>query len=100
MTNVLRLSGPAKSDGAVISLSYDKFNTMFKLFYKRAFGTSMGVSSHSLRRGGTTAMVAAGVREELIMKHGRWVSSTWREYIDLTHAQQLVATQALLRILD
>ena len=43
-------------------------------------------------------MVVAGVPEEVIMRHGRWTSRAWREYIDLTAAQQLAATRALQRV--
>lgn len=39
---------------------------------------------HSFRRGGTTAMFAAGVAETLIQSHGRWASLTYRIYLDTT----------------
>jgi hypothetical protein len=97
IANRLRLSREIRESDPVVSLSYDKFNTMLKSFYEQAFGSRLGISSHSLRRGGTSAMVASGVREELIMKHGRWNSKAWRQYIDLTPAQQLAATQSLQR---
>jgi hypothetical protein len=47
---------------------------------------SMGLSrsryaSHSLRRGGATAMAAAGIGHETIRRWGRWLSDTWRRYI-------------------
>lgn len=96
--DVLRLQGSPKPEGPVISLSYDRFNSMLKGFYKLAFGTCLGISSHSLRRGGTTALVAAGVPEEVIQLQGRWSSRAWRDYIDLTDAQQLAATSALQRV--
>jgi hypothetical protein len=94
---VLLLNGSGNHSDPVISLSYDQFNSMLKHFYTLAFGSCLGISSHSLRRGGTSAMVAAGVPEEVIMRQGRWGSRAWREYIDLTAAQQLAATRALQR---
>ena len=97
VANVLRLGGTSEPGAPVISLSCDRFNGMLKHFYKLAFGTCLGVSSHSLHRGGTSAMVAAGVPEEVIMRHGRWTFRAWREYIDLT-AAQLAATRALQRV--
>lgn len=39
---------------------------------------------HSWRRGGTTAMFAAGVAETLIQSHGRWASLTYKMYLDTT----------------
>jgi integrase len=97
VADVLRLKPAADPSEPVISLSYSQFNGMLKRFYEQAFGTCLGISSHSLRRGGTSAMVAAGVPEEIIMRQGRWSSRAWREYIDLTAAQQLAATRALQR---
>lgn len=50
---------------------------------------SLGLDSsrygwHSWRRGGTTAMFAAGVAETMIQAHGRWASLTYRIYLDTT----------------
>ena len=47
---------------------------------------SLGLSrdryaSHSLRRGGATAMAAAGVHHEVIRRWGRWLSDTWKRYV-------------------
>lgn len=52
---------------------------------------------HSWRRGGTTAMFAAGVAETLIQSHGRWSSLTVRMYLDTTVSLQhaLLPTQSL-----
>jgi hypothetical protein len=38
-------------------------------------------ATHSLRRGGATAMAAAGIPSEVIRRWGRWVSDTWRRYV-------------------
>ena len=40
-----------------------------------------GISTHSLRRGGTTALALAGVPEAFIQAHGRWSSLEYRKYI-------------------
>ena len=52
---------------------------------------------HSFRRGGTTAMFAAGVAETLIQSHGRWASFTYRMYLDTTVSLEhaLLPTQML-----
>lgn len=52
---------------------------------------------HSWRRGGTTAMFAAGVAETLIQTHGRWASLTYRMYLDTTVSLEhaLLPTQLL-----
>ena len=36
---------------------------------------------HSLRRGGATAMTAAGFPTESIRRWGRWLSDTWKRYV-------------------
>ena len=52
---------------------------------------------HSWRRGGTTAMFAAGVAETMIQAHGRWASATYRIYLDTTVSLEhsLLPTQML-----
>lgn len=52
---------------------------------------------HSWRRGGTTAMFAAGVAETLIQSHGRWASLTYRMYLDTTVSLEhsLLPTESL-----
>ncbi len=40
-------------------------------------------SSHSLRRGGATALFAGGVPSAAIMRHGRWKSEAFRGYIGI-----------------
>ncbi len=52
---------------------------------------------HSWRRGGTTAMFAAGVAETLIQSHGRWTSLTYKIYLDTTVSLEhaLIPTQLL-----
>ena len=52
---------------------------------------------HSFRRGGTTAMFAAGVAETMIQSHGRWASLTYRMYLDTTVSVEhaLLPTQML-----
>lgn len=93
---VLRLQGKVQQTGAVVRLSYDQFNAMLKRFYAEAVGDPLGISSHSLRRGGASSLVFSGVSEPAIMALGRWTSQAWREYIDLSAVQQLAASHALL----
>ncbi len=52
---------------------------------------------HSWRRGGTTAMFAAGIAETMIQSHGRWASLTYRMYLDTTVSLEhaLLPTQLL-----
>ena len=97
LCKLLAVKAPTRPDEPVITMSYQVFNTRFQALYAKTFGSSLGISSHSLRRGGTTELVAAGVPEIDIMLHGRWVSSAWREYIDLSAEQRLRATRALQR---
>ena len=52
----------------------------------RAAAVALGLepsryATHSLRRGGATALVAAGVESEVVRRWGRWLSDTWRRYI-------------------
>jgi integrase len=46
-------------------------------------------SGHSFRRGGTTALLLAGVPEATIAAHGRWKSLAYRGYFDVQHDVRL-----------
>ena len=41
-------------------------------------------ATHSPRRGGATAMAAAGIPTEVIRRWGRWFSDCWRRYVSGT----------------
>jgi hypothetical protein len=56
-------------------------------------------AGHSFRRGGTSALLLAGVPEATIALHGRWRSLAYRGYIDVKHSQRLrLAATAQLRL--
>jgi len=44
-----------------------------------------GVTSHSFRRGGATALFRTGASEYMVMQAGRWRSSCWKLYVDNDH---------------
>jgi hypothetical protein len=46
-------------------------------------------AGHSFRRGGTTALLLAGVPEATIASHGRWKSLAYRGYLDVQHSRRL-----------
>ncbi|MCP3668394.1 MAG: hypothetical protein GY696_38900 [Gammaproteobacteria bacterium] len=60
-------------------------------------------SGHSLRRGGATFALAAGVPGELIQAQGDWKSDAYKRYLDLSVPQRLIAvnkmSQHLYRVL-
>ena len=46
------------------------------------------VASHSLRRGGASAYIAAGASEEALVRFGRWTSEAHQAYV-YPHAEML-----------
>lgn len=76
--------------------SYSKFNSELQRRCKQAGLPAEGISTHSLRRGGCTALFYAGVPAEAIMAHGRWSSAAWRKYIDFDVRLQQLPTRLLL----
>jgi integrase len=46
-------------------------------------------STYAFRRGGTTALLLAGVPEATIALHGRWRSLAYRGYLDVQHSRRL-----------
>lgn len=91
----LLVSVPGAGQG-VYNKSYSAFNSELKRRCKRA-GITKAVTTHSLRRTGATMLFDAGVPEAAIMAHGRWVSMTWRRYLEFGEAQQRRPTATLLR---
>jgi integrase len=57
-----------------------------------------GYAGHSFRRGGTTAMLQAGVPQVIVQRHGRWASDAFKRYLDSASspATRVIATQALI----
>lgn len=48
------------------------------------------MASHSLRRGGSSAYIAAGASESALIRFGRWTSDAYQAYV-YPHAQVLHA---------
>jgi hypothetical protein len=58
-------------------------------------------AGHSFRRGGTSALLQAGVPESTIASHGRWKSLAYRGYFDVQHSLTLrLSATAHLRLLS
>jgi hypothetical protein len=79
----------------IFSFTKDAFRKALQFCIKNINGPK-GVTSHSFRRGGTTALVEAEVPESYIMAHGRWTSQAWRKYIDFGLLQQHFPTKMLM----
>ena len=80
--------GPIGEDESLFRFSYDFFNASLGRAAAKA-GVER-VTTHSLRRSGTTALFLAGAPAEMIMAHGRWKSDCYRKYVDLgiEHSQR------------
>lgn len=52
-------------------------------------------SGHSLRRGGATALIRAGVTPELVQLQGRWRSDAYKLYVQRSSEQLLAITRAI-----
>ena len=96
IVGLLSLRGPVTASTALLNQTYNSFNSMLQRFCSQTGFTTPGVSSHSLRRGGATALFHAGVPPPLIMAHGRWKSMTWLDYMEFDFEHQHVPTSMLL----
>jgi hypothetical protein len=58
----------------------------------------LSYAGHSFRRGGTTAMLQAGVSQVIVQRHGRWKSDAFKRYLDSmsSPATRVIPTQALI----
>lgn len=52
-------------------------------------------STHSLRRGGATAMADAGVEARLVQAHGRWTSDCYKRYMEMAVEERRSASARL-----
>jgi hypothetical protein len=55
-----------------------------------------GYGSHSCRRGGATAAVAAGVDITLVKRHGRWKSDAVYSYVDDSMRRKLLVSAGIM----
>ena len=81
MFSLLRRLVAAAGGGNPFTATYASFLGSIKLRCVLAGVTKKGIKTHSLRRGGTTALALAGVTEAMIQAHGRWSSLEYRKYI-------------------
>jgi integrase len=64
------------------AMTRDALSSRLKLLATKANVDSKGVSSHTMRRSGASALANAGVDLALLMKYGRWKSYTAVGYLD------------------
>ena len=77
---------PANPPGRPRSMARDLY---VKLFNRVVTSVGLDLSStmtHSLRSGGATAMLRAGVATHVVTRLGRWKSDCWTRYVWATHA--------------
>ena len=92
---VTRTQGAAR----LAATSRDEFIANVRRLIRAAFPDrdAYAYAGHSFRRGGATAMLLAGVPQDVLRMHGRWSSEAYRAYIEDSVATRLVATRALRR---
>lgn len=83
----------------VSATSRDEFIANVRVLVRASFPDrdASTYAGHSFRRGGATAMLLAGVPQDILRIHGRWSSEAYRAYIEASPATRLVATRALRR---
>jgi hypothetical protein len=57
------------------------FNKALKWLVFQVLGSDNGISSHTLRRSGTTYFAAAGASDTQLMRQGTWKSDCFRNYL-------------------
>ena len=68
------------------------------------FLTAIGVESaayttHSIRKGGTTAIHRSGISSELLKSHGTWESSAYQVYLGHSYSDKLSVTKSMYKLL-
>ena len=83
------------------AVTIEQSQLLLKTLITRTFPASTSALSasayawHSFRRGGTTAMINAGVPMAVVQAHGRWRSDCYLRYYDAIHVHTLLPTQML-----
>ncbi len=78
---------PASSKAPLLSfadgryLTQNQFRCIFKGLVKKAGYEDMGLTPHSLRRGGSTTCFTHGALEIDIQRQGTWLSGSYKNYI-------------------
>ena len=69
--------------GPLYTFSIGTFLTRGRItdLLKRCFSTTCGLSTHSFKIGGATALAAAGVSDSTIQIMGRWLSDIFKRYL-------------------
>lgn len=101
------LPNESRKDSLPIFCTSNKSKVSFKQLTGSAFAKrikkwvlSIGFSpddysGHSLRRGGATALIRAGVSTHEIQVQGRWVSDCWKLYAERSPSQLLAISAAI-----
>lgn len=95
--DALFVSNPKDATSAV---TIEQSQRLLKTIITRTFeANSKGPPSdyawHSFRRGGTTALINAGVPDSMVQSHGRWRSDCYLRYYDTVNVHTLLPTQML-----
>ena len=71
------------TQGPLYTFSNDTFLTRGRItdLLTRCFSNTCGLSTHSFRIGGATALAAAGVSDSTIQIMGRWSSDCFKRYL-------------------
>ena len=86
-----------KSEAGPMVLSQSGFAKRLKQLLSRSGYDASLYSAHSLRRGGTSFAINAGLDPIVVKARGDWSSNAWERYIFLTSNSTLAAAQQLSR---
>ena len=88
----------ANAKSVVVAVTVEQSQMQLKATIAQALGLELTASDyawHSFRRGGTTALINAGVPDSIVQAHGRWRSDCYLRYYDTVNVHTLLPTQML-----
>lgn len=83
-------------------VTYQSFLSWLRTALAASLGPATDIvdfGTHSLRRGGTTLFLQAGVPASTVKAHGRWKSDEWIKYFDAAISDPAMATKTLAQTL-
>ena len=84
------------SNGVIKILTQQQYIDVLKMALERLNIPAASYSSHSVRRGGTSALFECQIQPQLIKHHGTWRSNCYTRYLTFSHEQKLKPTKALI----
>ena len=86
--------------GKLFILTQSDLSKFLDMFLHKAGHSSSGITTHSIRKGGTNLLHRAGVDLPSLMHHGTWSSDAYKNYLCFNQTDKLKVTKTVYAFLN